>query len=73
MICPVRTFLYPILGASKDAGASLQFATEWSGRYTRRYPRVSLPKGMPMSVRADAIVRNIAPAEGFGVEFTRDG
>ena len=89
--------------------------TEESGRTTRRYPRVSLAKGMPVSwhgadlqffshvktlsmgglfitapnpppvgtklrlafevpggnVRADAIVRNISPAEGFGVEFTR--
>jgi hypothetical protein len=94
---------------------SLQHVTEESGRKTRRYPRISLPKGMPVSwhgadlqlfsrvktlgmgglfistpnpppvgtklmlafevpggnVRADAIVRNTAPAEGFGVEFTR--
>lgn len=94
---------------------SLQHVTEESGRKTRRYPRISLPKGMPVSwhgadlqlfsrvktlslgglfisapnpppvgtklrlafevpggnVRADAIVRTTAPAEGFGVEFTR--
>ena len=94
---------------------SLQCVTEESGRKTRRYPRISLPKGMPVSwhgadlqlfsrvktlgvgglfisapnpppvgtklrlafevpggnVRAEAIVRNIAPTEGFGVEFTQ--
>jgi hypothetical protein len=94
---------------------SLHQVTEESGRTKRRYPRVSLPKGMPVSwhgadlqlfsrvqtlgmgglfiatpnpppvgtklmlafevpggnVRADAIVRNTAPAQGFGVEFTR--
>ena len=93
----------------------MQCVLEESGRNTRRYPRISLPKGMPVSwygadlqlfspvktlgmgglfisgpqpppvgsklrlafevpgghVRADAIVRNIAPAEGFGVEFMR--
>jgi hypothetical protein len=94
---------------------SLQSVIEESGRKTRRYPRVSLPKGMRVSwhgadlqlfsrvktlgmgglfisapspppvgtklrlafevpggsVRADGIVRNVVPAEGFGVEFTR--
>lgn len=84
-------------------------------RPMRRYPRVSLPKGMPVSwhgtdlqlfsrvktigmgglfiaapnpppvgtkvrlafevpggsVRAEAVVRNIAPGEGLGVEFLR--
>lgn len=94
---------------------SLQCVTEESARKTRRYPRISLPNGMPVSwygadlqlfsrvktlgigglfistpnpppvgttlwltfevpggsVRADAIVRNIAPAQGFGAEFTR--
>jgi hypothetical protein len=94
---------------------SLQHVTEESVQKMRRYPRISLPKGMPVSwhgtdlqlfsrvktlgmgglfisaphpppvgtkvrlafevpggnVRADAIVRSIAPAEGFGVEFTR--
>ena len=93
---------------------SLQGATEESSRKTRRYPRVSLPNGMPVSwhgadlqlfsrvktlgmgglfistatppalgtklrlafdvpggsVRANGIVRNINPREGFGVEFT---
>ena len=88
---------------------------EESTRNTRRYPRIALPNGMPVSwygtdlqlfsrvktlgmgglfistpnpppvgttlwlafevpggsVRADAIVRSIAPAEGFGAEFTR--
>jgi PilZ domain len=94
---------------------SLQGVPEKFARNTRRYPRISLPKGMPVSwygadlqlfsrvktlgmgglfistpnpppvgtqlrlafevpggsVRADAVVRNIAAAEGFGVEFTR--
>ena len=93
----------------------MQCVPEQSGRNTRRYPRISLPKGMPVSwygadlqlfspvktlgmgglfistpnpppvgtelrmafevpggsVRAGAIVRNIAPAEGFGAEFAR--
>jgi PilZ domain len=92
----------------------LQCVPEESARNTRRYPRISLPNGMPVSwygadlqlfsrvktlgmgglfistphpppvgselrlafevpggnVRADAIVRNVAPAEGFGAEFT---
>lgn len=89
--------------------------TEQPPRPTRRYPRVSLPKGMPVSwyggdlqlfsgvktlgmggmfisapqpppvgtkvwlafevpggnVRADAVVRDIIPGEGLGVEFTQ--
>ena len=89
--------------------------TEKSYAQQRRYPRVSLPKGMPVawygsdlqlfsqvrtigmgglfiatpnpaplgtklllnfevpggSVQPEAIVRNVAPGEGMGVEFTR--
>ena len=55
----------------------------------RRFPRVSLPKGMPVAwygsdlqlrlafqvpggnVQPEAIVRNVAPGQGMGVEFTR--
>ena len=95
----------------------MQSATGEPARPTRRYPRVSLPKGMPVSwyggdlqlfsrvktlgmgglfisttepppigtkirlafevpggnVRADAVVRDIIPGEGLGVEFTRMG
>lgn len=89
--------------------------TQEPSRPTRRYPRIHLPKGMPVSwfggdlqlfsrvktlgmgglfmsagdpppvgtkirlafevpggkVRAEAVVRNIIPGEGLGVEFTR--
>jgi hypothetical protein len=90
-------------------------ATQEPNRPTRRYPRIKLPKGMPVSwyggnlelfsrvktlgmggvfisainpppvgtkirlafevpggkVRAEAVVRDIVPGEGLGVEFTR--
>lgn len=98
-----------------QGGPTALQSTEEPARPTRRYPRVSLPKGMPVSwyggdlqlfsrvktlgigglfisatdpppvgtkiglafevpggnVRADAVVRDIIPGEGLGVEFTR--
>lgn len=94
---------------------ALQQVTQEPARQTRRYPRISLPKGMFVSwhgadlqlfsqvktlsmgglfisspnpppagtklmlvfdvpggsVRAEAVVRNVVPGEGLGVEFTR--
>src|SRR5499427_9422205 len=94
---------------------SLQCVPKESARNTRRYPRISLPNGMPVSwyggdlqlfsrvktlgmgglfiaathpppvgtkirlafdvpggsVQADAVVRDIIPGEGLGVEFTQ--
>ena len=114
----VREIRLPFSTAQKRATmqeVSLHGVPEESTRNTRRYPRISLPNGMPVSwygpdlqlssrvktlgmgglfistpnpppvgteirltfevpdgsVRADAIVRNVAPAEGFGAEFTR--
>ena len=93
----------------------MQSVTEEPARPTRRYPRIFLPNGMPVSwyggdlqlfsrvqtlgmgglfisttdpppvgtkirlafevpggsVRADAVVRDIIPGEGLGVEFTQ--
>jgi hypothetical protein len=94
---------------------SLQHVTEESGSKQRRFPRVTLPKGMSVAwlgtdlqlfsrvqvigmgglfiatpkpapvgtklrlafqvpggnVQPEAIVRNVAPGQGMGVEFTR--